>query len=119
MLILVMHINHASELVPKVKTTLRTVRDLEIKLLNQSVLLRGVNDDVHCLSALSEALFALGIMPYYLNLLDRVKGAERFYVPDDEAEQIYRELAAMTSGYMLPKLVRDTGEGGFKKIVGI
>lgn len=118
-LILVMHINHASELVPKIKNTIRTVRDLEVKLLNQSVLLRGVNDDAHCLHALSEALFALGIMPYYLNLLDKVKGAERFYVPDDEAEQIYRELAAMTSGYLLPKLVRDTGEGGFKRIVGL
>lgn len=118
-LILVMHINHTSELVPGIKKTIRTVRDLEIKLLNQSVLLRGVNDNAQSLCALSEALFALGIMPYYLNLLDRVKGAERFYVPDEEAEQIYRELAAMTSGYLLPKLVRDTGEGGFKRIVGL
>lgn len=118
-LILVMHINHASELLPEVRIALRKVRDIGIKLLNQSVLLRGVNDNAQSLRELSEALFALGIMPYYLNLLDRVKGAERFYVPDEEAELIYRELAASTSGYLVPKLVRDMGEDNFKRIVGL
>ncbi len=119
MLLLVMHINHRSELLPEVKTALHTLRGLELRLLNQSVLLRGVNDSASSLRELSEALFALGVMPYYLNLLDEVKGAEHFYVPDTTAQQIYRDLAASTSGYLVPKLVRDAGEDNFKRIIGL
>ena len=118
-LIIVMHINHASELLPEVIAAVKEVSALNIPLLNQSVLLRGVNDDAGLLRELSEDLFALGIMPYYLNLLDRVKGAERFYVPDDEAQKIYYDLASSTSGYLVPKLVRDVGDDEFKRIVGL
>lgn len=118
-LILVTHINHVSELLPEVADAIAKVKQSGITLLNQSVLLRGVNDNARILRELSEGIFALGIMPYYLNLLDRVKGAERFYVADEEALAIYRKLAASTSGYLVPKLVRDAGEDCFKRIIGL
>lgn len=118
-LIIVMHINHASEVLPEVVEAIPAVRALGIPLLNQSVLLRGVNDNAKALRELSEGTFALGIMPYYLNLLDQVKGAEQFYVPDNEARVIYRELAKSTSGYLVPKLVRDEGDDYFKRIIGL
>ena len=118
-LIIVMHINHASEVLPEVVEAIPAVRALGIPLLNQSVLLRGVNDNAKALRELSEGMFALGIMPYYLNLLDQVKGAEQFYVPDNEARVIYRELAKSTSGYLVPKLVRDEGDDYFKRIIGL
>lgn len=118
-LVIVTHINHASEIDVEAEQVIQQLRALGIMLLNQSVLLRGVNDDAVVLNQLSEKLFTLGVMPYYLNLLDRVKGAEHFYVADEEAKGIYRELAEITSGYLLPKLVRDDGQSAYKCIVGL
>ena len=118
-LVIVTHINHAAEIDEEAVQTLAKIRDIGITLLNQSVLLKGVNDQVSMLSALSDRLFELGIMPYYLNLLDRVKGAEHFYIPDSEAQAIYHALAKQTSGYLLPKLVRDNGEAPYKQILGL
>ena len=80
-----------------------------VKSLNQSVLLRGVNDNAHTLAALSNALFDAGVMPYYLHVLDRVQGAAHFMVTDEEARQIMRELLTLVSGYMVPKLAREIG----------
>ncbi|PID64366.1 MAG: hypothetical protein CR963_00795, partial [Gammaproteobacteria bacterium] len=99
-LLIVTHINHASEIDEKAGQVIRQLGDLGIRLLNQSVLLRGVNDDAMVLNQLSDKLFTLGVMPYYLNLLDRVKGAEHFYITDEKAKDIYRELAEITSGYL-------------------
>lgn len=118
-LVLVTHINHAEEIDDEVIRVVEQLRRLGIMLLNQSVLLKGVNDRAVVLSELSDRLFQVGIMPYYLNLLDRVKGAERFYLKDEEAVAIYRELARQTSGYLLPKLVRDKGEASYKCILGL
>lgn len=118
-LVIVNHINHAAEIDAAAAQAIEQLRALGLVLLNQAVLLRGVNDSAATLNELSDQLFTLGILPYYLNLLDRVKGAEHFYIDDDEAKRIYRELAEITSGYLLPKLVRDNGQSAYKCIVGL
>nr|CAA6806898.1 MAG: Lysyl-lysine 2,3-aminomutase [uncultured Thiotrichaceae bacterium] len=118
-LVMVTHINHAVEIDAESGQVIQQLRGLGIMILNQSVLLRGVNDDAVILNQLSEKLFSIGVMPYYLNLLDRVKGAEHFYLDDEAAKGIYRELAEITSGYLLPKLVRDDGQSAYKCIVGL
>jgi plasmid stability protein len=85
------------------------LRKAGVTLLNQSVLLRGVNDSARVLADLSNALFDAGVMPYYLHVLDRVQGAAHFMVTDEEARQIMRELLTLVSGYMVPKLAREIG----------
>ncbi len=118
-LVLVTHINHANEVDAQATQTISQLKQLGLWLLNQSVLLKGVNDDPTTLQALSEKLFEIGVQPYYLNLLDKVIGAEQFYIADTEAAEIYRQFASMTSGYLLPKLVRDDGESDFKRIAAL
>jgi L-lysine 2,3-aminomutase len=72
-------------------------------------LLRNINDDATTLATLSNALFDAGVLPYYLHVLDKVQGAAHFYVSDDDARAIMRELLANVSGYMVPKLAREIG----------
>lgn len=105
--VVVLHVNHARELADDVADACNRLRQAGALLLNQSVLLRGVNDSVATLTALSEALCAAGIMPYYLNLLDRVQGAAHFEVPEPEARELMRELRATLPGYLVPRLVRE------------
>ena len=88
-------------------------------LLSQSVLLRGVNDSEDALAALSEALGALGVVPYYLHLLDRVRGAGHFEVPEPEAVALLRALADRLPGYLVPKLVREVSGEGAKTAVAL
>jgi L-lysine 2,3-aminomutase len=83
------------------------LRGVSAALLNQSVLLRGVNDSVDALTALSNRLFSAGVLPYYLHQLDRVAGAAHFLVPDHEAIALHAALAAKLPGYLLPRLVRE------------
>ncbi|MDI9239465.1 EF-P beta-lysylation protein EpmB [Lysobacter sp. LF1] len=103
----VLHANHANEFDPAVDAALARLRGAGALLLNQAVLLRGVNDSVDALAALSERGHAAGVLPYYLHQLDRVQGSAHFEVPDDVALQLHRELAARLSGYLVPKLVRE------------
>ena len=103
----VIHANHANELGPDVGEALHRLRQIGTTLLNQSVLLAGVNDKVKALQALSEALHGLGVLPYYLHQLDRVQGAAHFSVPDAQAIVLHRELMAALPGYLVPKLVRE------------
>ncbi len=84
-------------------------------LLNQNVLLRGVNDNAQTLANLSNALFDAGVMPYYLHVLDKVQGAAHFMVSDDEARQIMRELLTLVSGYLVPKLAREMAANPAKR----
>ncbi len=111
---LVIHANHANEFDGAVDAALRRLRDAGVHLLNQAVLLRGVNDDVDALAALSERGFAAGVLPYYLHQLDRVAGAAHFEVDDARAKGLHADLAARLSGYLVPRLVReiagDTGK---------
>jgi L-lysine 2,3-aminomutase len=78
-----------------------------VTLLNQSVLLRGVNDNVDVLAELSRRLFDTGVLPYYLHVLDRVRGVAHFAVSDQEARALVGALAARLSGYLVPRLVRE------------
>ena len=107
--ILVNHVNHANEIDGEFRAAMAMLRQAGVTLLNQSVLLRGVNDSARVLADLSNALFDAGVMPYYLHVLDRVQGAAHFMVTDDEARQIMRELLTLVSGYMVPKLAREIG----------
>lgn len=105
--VMVVHANHAQEINAEVALGLRRLREAGVQMLNQSVLLRGVNDSCDALLALSHALFQEGVMPYYLHLLDPVTGTRHFDVPAPEAEALIREMRAATSGYLVPKLVRE------------
>lgn len=108
-ILLVNHINHANEIGPEFRAAMALLRQARVTLLNQSVLLRGVNDNAQTLANLSNALFNAGVMPYYLHVLDKVQGAAHFMVEDEEARAIMRELLTLVSGYMVPRLAREIG----------
>ncbi len=107
--VLVTHINHANEINPELTTQLFKLKQAGVTLLNQSVLLKGVNDSEDAQVALSEALFDAGILPYYLHVLDRVQGAAHYFVDDQEAKAIMRGVITRVSGYLVPKLTREIG----------
>ena len=103
----VIHANHANEFDAGVDAALGKLRAAGATLLNQAVLLRGVNDDVDALADLSERGHAAGVLPYYLHQLDRVQGAAHFEVDDARARDLHAALAARLSGYLVPRLVRE------------
>jgi EF-P beta-lysylation protein EpmB len=105
--VMVLHANHANELDETVAGACRDLRDSGWMLLNQSVLLRGVNDDTAALRGLHERLFGLGVLPYYLHLVDRVEGAAHFEVEEHRARQLMRELSSSSPGYLVPRLARE------------
>ena len=105
--VMVVHTNHPREIDASVREAFAGIRDSGVTLLNQSVLLRGVNDDVATLAGLSETLFEAGVMPYYLHMLDRVQGAAHFEVDEAAAQALMAQLAAQLPGYLLPRLVRE------------
>lgn len=115
--IVVVHVNHPNEISVPVVQALARLRDSRVFLLNQSVLLRGVNDDVDVLCALSEALFATGVLPYYLHLLDRVAGAAHFEVDEAVATALWSRMAARLPGYLVPRLVREEPGKASKTII--
>lgn len=105
--VVVLHVNHANEIDESVRMACAKLTACGATLLNQSVLLKGVNDSVQALAALSESLFAAGALPYYVHLLDRVRGASHFDVNASDACAILRELSTQLPGYLVPKLVRE------------
>lgn len=105
--VMVVHANHPNELDDDTNAALRRLCTAGATVLNQTVLLRGVNDDTAVLARLSERLFAAGALPYYLHLLDRVRGAAHFEVQATQARQLAAELAARLPGYLVPKLVQE------------
>ncbi|MDE2055413.1 MAG: EF-P beta-lysylation protein EpmB [Xanthomonadaceae bacterium] len=105
--VVVLHANHPNELDASVEAACARLRDAGATLLNQSVLLRGVNDDADALTRLSERLFACGVLPYYLHQLDRVRGTSHFEVPDARARGLVDSLRARLPGYLVPRLVRE------------
>ncbi len=110
---IVVHANHANEFDPAVDAAMAALRATGASLLNQAVLLRGVNDSVDALADLCERGHAAGVLPYYLHQLDRVAGAAHFEVPDGEALSLHAALAARLPGYLVPRLVREiAGEPG-------
>jgi len=106
-IILVVHSNHASEIDEYTAKQLQRLTENRVTVLNQAVLLKGVNDSVEQLAALSYRLLDARVMPYYLHVLDKVKGAYHFDLPTTSIDQIYTELLARLPGYLVPKLVRE------------
>lgn len=117
-IVLVTHINHANEIDETFRQKMQMLKQANVMLLNQSVLLKNINDNAQTLKALSEKLFHYGIFPYYLHLLDKVEGAAHFYIPDQQALSIYRQLQKITSGYLVPKLAREIAFEPNKTLMG-
>jgi KamA family protein len=107
--VVVLHANHAQELDAHVDEACARLRQAGVTLLNQAVLLKGINDDADTLINLSERLFAAGVLPYYLHQLDRVQGAAHFEVSDHQALALVEHLRSRLPGYLVPKLVREVG----------
>jgi EF-P beta-lysylation protein EpmB len=114
----VLHVNHPNELDEELAAACARLRATGITLLNQSVLLAGVNDDIEVLAALSRRLFDAGVLPYYLHALDRVKGAAHFAVADERARSLAGQLAARLPGYLVPRLVREVPGAPAKVVLG-
>ena len=112
--IVVLHINHAQEIDQAVVDAVSRLRTVCRAVLNQAVVLAGVNDTATAQIALSERLFAAGIDPYYLNVLDQVSGASHFAVIPESIGEIHREMLAALPGYLVPKLVREVPGVGHK-----
>lgn len=105
--VMVLHCNHANEIDKQVHAALQQLAQAGVTLLNQSVLLHGVNDTPEALIQLSETLFAAGILPYYLHMLDRVQGAAHFAVSKSRACELLEEVRNALPGYLVPRLVQE------------
>ena len=119
-IILVVHSNHASELDDFTCSKLLQLSEHHITVLNQAVLLKGVNDSAQTLTDLSYRLFEARVMPYYLHVLDKVKGAQHFDLIPSEIDAIYQDVLASLPGYLVPKLVREiAGEKNKTPLFGV
>ncbi|MDP3534341.1 MAG: EF-P beta-lysylation protein EpmB [Halomonas sp.] len=105
--VVVLHINHANEIDQPVVDACARLKHAGVTLLNQSVLLKGVNDNVPTLATLSERLFEAGVLPYYLHVFDPVQGAAHFDVPDEDAQALVKQLLDHLPGFLMPRLVRE------------
>jgi len=114
-LIFVAHVNHHSELDKKSEKIFKRLKECKATVLNQSVLLKGVNDNAEVLAKLSEKLFSQGVLPYYLHQLDRAQGTAHFEVPLKKAKAIFAELKELLPGYLVPRFVKEV-KGGKSKI---
>ncbi|MCV2518552.1 MAG: KamA family radical SAM protein [Candidatus Lightella neohaematopini] len=106
-IILVTHINHPNEIDSSVINSMNKLRKANVILLNQSVLLRNINNNVNILANLSMKLIQAGIIPYYIHLLDKINSNMHFLVTRTQANKIMRNLSNKVSGYLLPKLMYD------------
>lgn len=114
---IVLHVNHANEVDADVGRALSKLRDAGITVLNQAVLLKGINDSVPALKALNETLFDWGVLPYYLFVLDPVAGAAHFDIPDADAQRLVAELQSQMPGYLVPKLAREVPDRPAKTVL--
>jgi EF-P beta-lysylation protein EpmB len=115
--VMVVHTNHPNELDHKANQALQNLVAAGVTVLNQSVLLHGVNDNAPTLITLSEALFSNRVLPYYLHLLDQVQGAAHFEVPLAKAIQLLEQLRVSLPGYLVPKLVREVAGLAYKQVL--
>lgn len=115
--VVVIHSNHAQEIDSKVAAAIQRLRTVPCTVLNQAVLLRGVNDSVSALADLGETLFQAGVMPYYLHLLDKVEGAAHFDVPKAQAQHLMRGLRARLPGYLVPQLAQEVAGDDSKRLI--
>jgi len=116
--VMVLHCNHPNEINDDVGKAIAKVRALGITVLNQAVLLKNVNDTLETQIGLSKNLFKIGVLPYYLHLLDRVAGAHHFLVDDSHAKGLHTSLKDCLPGYLVPKLVREVPEAAAKQVIG-
>jgi len=112
--IFVIHTNHPAEIGEDTKVALQKLKSANVELLNQSVLLRDVNDSADTLEQLSLSLIESGVHPYYLHLLDKVAGAAHFDTPEKKAAELLNTLQTRLPGYLVPKLVREISGAPFK-----
>jgi len=115
--IMVIHANHANEIDEDVANALANLKSVGCQLLNQSVLLKGINDSSESLIALSERLSDVDVMPYYLHLLDPVAGASHFDVPDQVGIELVEEIRKKLPGYLVPRLVREQQGEASKTVI--
>ena len=113
-IVFVVHANHSNELDEDVDKAIHQIAINNIIIFNQSVLLKGVNDSAKILSELSNRLFSIGIIPYYLHMLDTVAGAAHFKVDIATARSIMEELHAILPGYLVPRLVSEIAGAEYK-----
>lgn len=118
-IVMVIHANHPNEIDEETAFYLNRARMAGVTLLNQTVLLKGINDNAEVLARLSETLWTAGVLPYYLHVLDKVAGASHFLIDDEQAVAIYWQLLAKCAGYLVPKLVRETPHEPFKTPIDI
>lgn len=104
---MVLHINHGNEIDDSLVNALEPLKAARIPIFNQSVMLKGVNDNAKTLITLCEKAFDSGIMPYYLHLFDPVQGAAHFDVKEERAIKIVNEMLSILPGFLMPKLVRE------------
>jgi KamA family protein len=116
--VVVIHANHPNEIDDDVARAMSALGSAGATLLNQSVLLAGVNDAADPLAELSRRLADCGVLPYYLHLLDRVAGAAHFDVDEERALDLMAELRAQLPGYLVPRLVREIDGAPSKVVVG-
>lgn len=105
--VLVLHCNHPREIDDTVRAAIARLRDAGVTVLNQAVLLRGINDSVDTLKQLSETLFEVGVLPYYLFVLDPVAGSAHFDIDEEEAKHLLGALQSRLPGYLVPRLARE------------
>jgi EF-P beta-lysylation protein EpmB len=103
----VIHCNHANEIDRDVAAAVSRLHSTGAPVLNQAVLLKGINDSAATLAGLSEKLIEIGVMPYYLHLLDRVQGAHHFETDEQKAVDLIKNMQQRLPGYMVPKLVKE------------
>lgn len=116
-IVMVIHANHSNERNEEVAEALQRLRQAPVILLNQSVLLRGINDDADTLAALSERFFRDGVLPYYLHVLDRAIGTAHFEVAEERARALYEQLRRLIPGYLVPRLVREEAGQPYKTLL--
>lgn len=104
---MVIHVNHANELSPELKLALSKLRSANITLLNQSVLLKNINDSIQQQVDLCEKLYLYNVLPYYLHILDKVEGASHFEVSLPAAKKLHQAMARLLPGYLLPRQVME------------
>jgi EF-P beta-lysylation protein EpmB len=115
--VVVVHANHAREIDSAVAGSLQALKRSVDQLLNQAVLLRGVNDSVDALVALSARSFECGVLPYYLHMLDPIAGAAHFAVDESAALELMRGIRARLPGYLVPRLVREVPGESSKSLI--
>lgn len=116
--VLITHCNHPQEINQAVRDAMTALQRIGVVIMNQAVLLKGVNDNADTLVALSESLFEAGIQPYYLHMLDKVQGAAHFDTELEKAKSIHWDVSQRLSGYLVPKLVFEQAGAPAKLALG-